>query len=501
MKQVTHSVTLETDKCIGCINCIKKCPTEAIRVRNGKATIMSDRCIDCGECIRVCPQHAKKAVYDPMCEMDRFKYKVALPAPTLYGQFKFAQDVDYVLAALLDIGFDDVYEVALAAQTISDHTAEVLPEAKKILRDPLISSACPAIIKLISIRFPELVDNVMKVIAPVELAAIAARREAQEKTGLPPEDIGVFFISPCPAKVTALKYPLTYDKPVVDGVLSMKEVYGKLIAALDKIDEPPRLSTAGFRGIGWASSGGESRAMGEELFIAVDGIQNVVKVLDEVETQKLHHVQFIELNACPGGCVGGCLTVENPYVARTRITRLSKMVKPELDKNGVDPLKVAASEVMWSNTLEYQPIMMLDADRGTAMRMMSEIEKTAATLPGLDCGSCGAPSCHALAEDIVMGIAQEGDCVFKLRERMQALFDEMMKVQAYMPPTFGVRSAETEEETAEKDLEEEKNTGTAGAAGTAGMTGSAETAEDAEAEAGSEGSNGANGSEGADPEK
>lgn len=444
MNQVTHSVTLEPDKCKGCINCIKKCPTEAIRVRNGKAMIMSDRCIDCGECIRSCPQHAKKAIYDPLSELDRFRYKVALPAPTLYGQFKFAQDVDCVLAALLEIGFDDVYEVALAAQTISDHSAETLPEAKKILRDPIISSACPAIVKLISIRFPELVDNVVKVIAPVELAAIAARREAEEKTGLPPKDIGIFFISPCPAKVTALKYPIAYDKPVVDGVLSMKEVYGKLMPALEKIKNPPKLSHAGFRGIGWASSGGESRAMGEELFIAVDGIQNVVKVLDEVETQKLHHVQFIELSACPGGCVGGCLTVENPYVARTRITRLSKLVGKERDGNGVDPKVVTAEEIIWENKLEYQPIMCLNQDRATAMRMMADIEKTAATLPGLDCGSCGAPSCHALAEDIVMGIAQEGDCVFKLRERMQSLFDEMSKLQGYMPPPF--RENETEEE-------------------------------------------------------
>lgn len=463
MKQVTHSVTLDSDKCKGCINCIKKCPTEAIRVRNGKAMIMSDRCIDCGECIRSCPQHAKKAIYDPLSILDDFKYKVALPAPTLYGQFKFAQDVDYILAALLEIGFDDVYEVALAAQTISDHTAQVLPEAKKILRDPLISSACPAIIKLISIRFPELVDNVMKVIAPVELAAIAARREAEEKTGLPPEEIGIFFISPCPAKVTALKYPLAYDKPAVDGVLSMKEVYGRLISVIEKIENPPKLSKSGFRGIGWASSGGEGRAMGEELFISVDGIANVVKVLDEVETQKLHHVQFIELNACPGGCVGGCLTVENPFVARTRITRLSKMVEEERDKNGVEPGLVEPDEISWSNTLEYQPIMCLDQDRATAMRMMADIEKTAESLPGLDCGSCGAPSCKALAEDIVMGIAQEGDCVFKLRERMQSLFDEMSKLQGYMPPPFRDQAtAASDRRKAEAEAESEVDDETSG---------------------------------------
>ena len=49
-----HSVTLDESKCVGCTNCIKRCPTEAIRVRNGKAVITSERCIDCGECIRIC---------------------------------------------------------------------------------------------------------------------------------------------------------------------------------------------------------------------------------------------------------------------------------------------------------------------------------------------------------------------------------------------------------------------------------------------------------------
>lgn len=442
MNIIRHSVTLDEEKCRGCINCIKKCPTEAIRVRNGKAVIISDRCIDCGECIRICPQHAKKAIFDPLSMIDEFKYKVALPAPTLYGQFKVAVNVDSVLEALLQIGFDDIYEVALAAQTISDHTAKTLPESRRVLRDPLISSACPAIVKLISIRFPELVDNVTKVLAPVELSAIAARREAAEKTGLRPEEIGVFFISPCPAKVTALKHPMAYDQPVVDGVLSMNEIYGKLISVLEKIKNPPKLSKAGVRGIGWATSGGEGRAIGEELFIAVDGIQNVVKVLDEVETQKLHHVQFIELNACPGGCVGGCLTVENPYVARTRIARISRTAGTQQDQNGIDPSSVSEEEMLWRNTLEYQPILCLNEDRSTAMRMMREIDETVKTLPGLDCGSCGAPSCRALAEDIVMGTAKEGDCIFKLRERMLPLFEEMSRLQSYMPPTFSVEAGE-----------------------------------------------------------
>ena len=85
MDKFYHSVRLDEELCKGCINCLKRCPTQAIRVQDGKARINKKFCIDCGECIRVCPHHAKHAVYDRLEEMERFRYKVALPAPSLYS--------------------------------------------------------------------------------------------------------------------------------------------------------------------------------------------------------------------------------------------------------------------------------------------------------------------------------------------------------------------------------------------------------------------------------
>ena len=126
MEKFIHSVTLDKDLCKGCINCIKRCPTEAIRVRDGKAHILAERCIDCGECIRICPHHAKKPLYDPLTILDDFKYTIALPPPSLYGQYNNLEEQDVVLAALLDMGFDDVYEVAKAAELVSDATRRIL---------------------------------------------------------------------------------------------------------------------------------------------------------------------------------------------------------------------------------------------------------------------------------------------------------------------------------------------------------------------------------------
>jgi len=110
-----HSVRLNRDLCMGCTNCIKKCPTEAIRVRNGKAVINEARCIDCGECIRACPHHAKSAEMDLFSRIGDYPFKIALAAPSLYTQFGPPATREMVLAALHSLGFDRVYEVALGA--------------------------------------------------------------------------------------------------------------------------------------------------------------------------------------------------------------------------------------------------------------------------------------------------------------------------------------------------------------------------------------------------
>ena len=59
-----HSIRLLRSQCQGCVTCVKACPTEAIRVRNGKAELIEARCIDCGECLRRCGYHAIVAETD-----------------------------------------------------------------------------------------------------------------------------------------------------------------------------------------------------------------------------------------------------------------------------------------------------------------------------------------------------------------------------------------------------------------------------------------------------
>ena len=413
MDTVFHSVSLNKDKCLGCMNCIKRCPTQAIRVRHGKATIISERCIDCGECIRICPHHAKTAKSDPLSDIEKYKYKIALPAPSLYGQFNNLDDVNYVLNALLELGFDKVFEVARGAELISDATRKLLKNGN--LKKPVISSACPAVCRLIRVSYPDLIDNVLTLNTPMDESAHLARVEAEKETGLSQDDIGVFFITPCPAKITAIKSPICSDKSDVSGAIAMSEIYPLLVQKMDKLEEVKSLEKSGRIGVGWAASGGEASASLCEKYIAADGIENVIKILEEVEDEKLNDVEFIELNACTGGCVGGCLTVSNNFVAKTRLSTLKKYLPVSL--NHIDSDTVPP-EFRWTYSLEPLSVLKLADNVTDAMKLMNQVSEMVKNFPGLDCGTCGAPTCRALAEDIVRGYARVDHCIFRLKDEM-----------------------------------------------------------------------------------
>ena len=427
-----HSVTLDEGKCVGCTNCIKRCPTEAIRVRNGKAVITSERCIDCGECIRICPHHAKRAKHDHLSMLENFTYNIALPAPSLYGQFNNLDDQDYVLTGLKKLGFDDVVEVAGAAELVSEATRRLMDAGA--LKRPVISSACPAIVRLIRVRFPDLCDHVLPLLSPMETAATIAKQRAKEKTGLPEEKIGCFFITPCPAKVTDIRMPIGIERSKVDGAIAISEIFPQLSNRMDKLSpeavEP--LSSSGILGVSWASSGGESSALLKEKYLAADGIENVIRVLEEIEDERIGELDFIELNACSGGCVGGVLCVENPYVAIARLQRLRRYLpvsQSHLEQNAPVP-----REMNWSGELELSNVLTLSDDIGRAMQMMVEIDGVEQSLPGLDCGACGAPTCRAFAEDVVRGNCRKEDCIFILRKEIQRFADTIAKLDGGIYP-------------------------------------------------------------------
>lgn len=411
MSTYEHSVSLQREKCTGCTTCLRHCPTEAIRIRDCHAVIAADRCIDCGECIRVCPHNAKRAECNKLDNLSRFKWRIALPAPSLYGQFEGLEDADHVIQGLLDMGFDDVCEVSAAAEYVSEYTRLYLKTEG--IKRPVISSACPVVSRLIAMRFPYLKDNLLPLLPPMELAAAAAREKAlAEHPEFVSSDIGVCFISPCPAKTSYVKNGFGDHKSGIDLVVSISDIYFTLINLL-KSDKPPKVtSNSGMIGISWAASGGEATALFNDRYLAADGIENVIKMLDQIENGTIPQLEFIELNACTGGCVGGVMTVENPFIAKARLQTLRRYLPVSqniLQKNE----RYIPSGCFFGGIPDYSPLSQLGSNIAESMRMMADIQSIKEQLPGIDCGSCGAPNCRALAEDIVKGESTIDACVIR----------------------------------------------------------------------------------------
>ena len=416
MNSYIHSVLLDAEKCTGCTTCMKHCPTEAIRVRRGCAEIDANRCIDCGECIRHCTHNAKKSSYDSLDKIHQFKYKIALPAPALFAQFDHLDDMDYVLQGLLDLGFDDVFEVAKGAEFVSAYTRIFLQTEG--IKKPVISTACPVISRLIVLRFPFLKDNLIPLLPPMEVAATMARERAQFcHPELKPEEIGVCFISPCPAKVSYVRNGFGSYQSAVDLVVSVNEVYFQLINVMKREKAPTVSTQAGRIGLSWAMCGGEASALFNDKIIAADGIENVISVLDQIEDGNIPAVDFVELNACPGGCVGGVLTIENPFVAKNRLHTLRRYMPVSL--NPVEEGSFIPGNAFFDELPDYHPLNRLSDNIGESMRLMARIQAVRKELPGIDCGSCGAPNCRAFAEDIVLGHANQNECIIAYKEMIQ----------------------------------------------------------------------------------
>ena len=419
-----HSVSLDASRCKGCTTCLRRCPTQAIRIRDGKACINSSLCIDCGECIRHCPYKAKRANFDEWDSLDRSKYLIALPAPSLLGQFANLDDSDYLLQGLKNLGFNDVFEVAKAAELVTDYTRTYM-QRMGMSHAPFISTACPVVVRLISLRFPSLRSKMVPISPPIEVAGkLAKERALKEHPELKPDDVKTVFISPCPAKVSWVKNTPEETECYVDYVVSMSDIYFRVLSKMDRSKVPEITSETGMIGMSWSSSGGEASALMNDHYLAADGIENIIRVLDDIEMGHFPDLKFVEMNACPGGCVGGVMAVENPYIARVRIRSLQRYMPIVQNRITLGEDEPIPKEILTVEPGEYSSAELLNTDRAQSFRMMSEIERIWKLLPGMDCGSCGAPTCRAHAEDVVRGESTLDECVIRMREQLKALKKE-----------------------------------------------------------------------------
>ena len=378
-----HALKIDEDTCIGCSRCMKICPTEALRVRDGKAVLMPDRCVDCGNCFKVCPTRSIYIEQDDFENIFNFPIRVALVPAVFMGQFPNDITVSRIYGILKDLGFTHVLETESSIPIYTAAKNKYAAENPDIR--PLISTFCPAIVRLIQVKFPGLTENLIPLRAPLDITAMYIRRKIKEELEVKDDQIGIFYITPCAAKIAAVKNPVGEEKSLVDGVINMDSLYNRVYHEIKK------------QGHGYK----EQKLPVSQL--SADGVLTS---------------DFLELRACDQSCPGGILTCDNRFLICERVFGRARKIadrerKGEQTKDHeLEEERNYLMRHMKVGDIHPRSMLVLDDNIAVALEKMKKIDEYRARLPQTDCGICGAPTCDALARDIVCDNAELTDCVF-----------------------------------------------------------------------------------------
>ena len=317
-------------------------------------------CVYCGLCASVCPTGAitprpeTDAVWNAL--NDKTKTVVVQIAPAvrvaigeMFGLEPGTVSTGQMVAALKMLGFDQVFDTSFAADlTVLEETNEFLKRKGKNENLPLFTSCCPAWVKYAEQSFPDLLTHVSSCRSPQQMFGSVARETLPKTMNVKPEDLYIVSIMPCTAKKFEAKRPefIKNDLPDVDAVITTQEL-GRMIKQAgiqfnqltpESMDMPLGFKTGA--GIIFGTTGGVSEAVlryasekltgqkpdpndieqvrakdgirvhtvkigDAELKLAiVHGLKNARTIAEQVRSGKCDY-DFIEVMACPGGCVAG----------------------------------------------------------------------------------------------------------------------------------------------------------------------------------------------------
>ncbi len=342
--------------CIGCSHCMKVCPTEALRVVGGKAGIHADWCIDCGECYRVCPTRAIRVMDDDFKQIYDYKHRVLLVPSVFFAQFKDNISRDVIYGIIGELGFTEVCAAEQSVDTLISEINQYIEDAEK----PVISSFCPAVIRLIQVRFPSLVDNIMKLLPPVEITAQYYKKKF-EREGVPESDAGIFYLTPCVAKIAAVKSPVGgYTSPIT-GVINMDFFFNKVyLAYKQRLPVTKTIKVNGVlssKGVLFPTTGQESKHI-KGRTLAIDGMKNAIDFLEMLENEEIEGVDFLEIRTCDESCAGGILSHRNRFLAAESLRNYSKKI-PDTHQL-IDEYKRYCSAVVHMDKIEPRSMVKYD---------------------------------------------------------------------------------------------------------------------------------------------
>lgn len=347
---------IDQDLCIKCGKCKAICPYDAIshQVRpcaqacgvgaiesdtKGRAIINSDKCVSCGQCMVSCPFGAiadKSQIFQLIRAIQSKKEIIAQVAPAFVGQFGPDVTPEKFKAALLELGFADVYETAIGADMGAIAEAEHYVKEVATGKTPfLLTSCCPSWSMLAKKFFPETIDNISNALTPM----VATARKIKEEH----PDAAVVFIGPCASKkLEASRRTVRSD---VDFVITFEELMGMFDAkgiVPAEVEGDCDIDDATAAGRGYGVAGGVASAIEDCIREYYPDVQvNIEHAESLTECKKMLLLAkagkkngcLIEGMACPGGCIAGAGTNIAINSAQKCVADFKSAAKQQLPDN------------------------------------------------------------------------------------------------------------------------------------------------------------------------
>ena len=364
-----HSLQIVPQKCLTCYQCLPACPTQAVRVFRGIPHVLEYLCVDCAACVEACPTGAL-SIAGSTVEFEPSAHVTLVLTPAVLAQFGSGVSPARALEELETIGFSNVMLTTAWETALRRAALELAKRSDQLL--PVISPTCSAVVNLVETKFPSLIPHLAPYLTPIEAACV-------ELHGRP-----AVAVTSCACQRTAVLCGDCEPKP---GVLLPAEIVAALKPRLEKEAEPVEEQRL---------EGFEQRENSDILCIS--GIRRVMELLERIEDGLVEDVKVVEAYACEEAGFGSPLLMEAPALAKHRW------------EAGALPAKPGARAVPRMRPYEARPGLRLDDDMVKAIQMLRRIDALKRDLPGHNCGQCGAPTCGALAEDIVLGRAMPNAC-------------------------------------------------------------------------------------------
>lgn len=418
------SLFASVDCCIDCRRCIGACPTRAVRVREGRPMVLDHLCIDCTCCMAACRPHALTMEEELTGIGDIFERErtvLAIPAGFVAG-FAHRCGPAAVLQALEGLGFAGVELVTPYADALLEAVLERAGATGPSAGLPLIAPSCPAVVNLIELRFPSLLPQLAPFASPWEALALAHAGAR------------VVFVAACPSQRTAL------IRLEAAGALTGRHVHAGPEHTDGHGDRRWRRDEAGAWHPGFAWEFITPELLAQEVLprltgherdgtksatetapqpapdrdadrgdllsrgvLRVTGARHVIAVLEQIENGLLRDALVLDPYICDQGCFGSPLLATDPCLSRYAWLRAD--MRPTVLHGGTPQIPTARAYVP-------RPGIRLDADMSKAVAKLARLEQVTRSLPGKDCGACGAPDCASLAEDVVMERALRESCPY-----------------------------------------------------------------------------------------